>query len=381
MLDEQSALTLLGESADWLKDNSGGSVRDRRLAWLEAYRSAWDTPEDETRHEALRAASVPLFEALRHNHLYPDEHLLAPVDQGAAAFLPSPASARKDFERIRSVAIVNKFGIGEVHLLYLTYLLLRMLSSDDTPYDSLLEKHVGDVIFLREPLFRADNQGVFSSELKARYHAVQLMRCMKAIGLLDDKPIGKVRPEDQAEMRRLLADDLSQEAGQVIPPRHHMSFVILDAATALDSFSRAHAGNQAPADERTPEELFRRLRRHVRRLARREDVGPERRERLLRLAVAGVVRAIAHVDLPLGRQMYSFLRSSRYKRRIRHMTMFQMLPNTAERLRFLNFLYFNGQQDPTFYVERFKAVFPKRNLRFVSKSDGFTLEPAATRDE
>jgi len=380
MLDNLSALGLLGESADWLKDEKGASIRDHRIAWLDAYRAAWDTPEDETRHEALREATVPLFKALRHNHLYPDEHLLAPPEQGPAAYLPDPATIRKDFERIRGVAIVNKFGIGEVHLLYVAYLLSRMLSQEGVPYDALLEKNLGDVIFLREPLFRADNQGLFSSDLKARYHAVRILRSMKAIGLLDDRPIGKVKAEDQAEMRRVLADELCEAAGGVIPPRHHLAFVILETATALDAYSRAHAANRAPVDERTPEELFLRLRRHVRRLARREDIGEARRERLLRLAVAGVVRAVAHVDQALALKMYTFLRGSRYKRRIRHRTMFQMLPNTSERLRFLNFLYANGQQDPTFYVERFKDVFPKGKLRFVSKTSGFTLEPVESQE-
>ena len=36
MADVVGALTVLGESADWLKDADGASIRDHRLAGLEA---------------------------------------------------------------------------------------------------------------------------------------------------------------------------------------------------------------------------------------------------------------------------------------------------------------------------------------------------------
>ena len=49
MPDDLSALTLLGESADWLKDERGISIREHRLAALEAYAAAWAAPAEPRR--------------------------------------------------------------------------------------------------------------------------------------------------------------------------------------------------------------------------------------------------------------------------------------------------------------------------------------------
>ena len=69
MPDDLSALTLLGESAEWLKDSRGVSIRELRLAALEAYRAAWAAPAENARLTALQEAFGRLFDALRHNQL------------------------------------------------------------------------------------------------------------------------------------------------------------------------------------------------------------------------------------------------------------------------------------------------------------------------
>jgi len=57
--------------------------------------------------------------------------------------------------------------------------------------------------------------------------------------------------------------------------------------------------------------------------------------------------------------------------------MFEVLPNNAERLRFLNFLYLRGRQNPVYYVERFERFFPGGKLRFISKDVGFAFESSS----
>jgi hypothetical protein len=104
---------VLGESADWLKDDNDKSIREYRLALVDAYRTAWNEPENEALHETLRRATVPLFIALRHNNLYPDEYLLNPSEEGPTRALADPQNARKDFDRLLNVMVANKFGAGE----------------------------------------------------------------------------------------------------------------------------------------------------------------------------------------------------------------------------------------------------------------------------
>ena len=104
MPDDLAALTLLGESADWLKDAEGLSIRDHRIAVIEAYQAAWAAPTDEPKAQALRESMARLFEALRHNHLYPDAFLFNRATEGPARFLPEPGTLRKDFEQIRNLA-------------------------------------------------------------------------------------------------------------------------------------------------------------------------------------------------------------------------------------------------------------------------------------
>ena len=58
-----------------------------------------------------------------------------------------------------------------------------------------IEKQGGRHSFsLREPLFRADNLGLFSAEMKARFHAVRILRCMKALRALRRESVRPDRP-------------------------------------------------------------------------------------------------------------------------------------------------------------------------------------------
>ncbi len=385
MADVVGALTVLGESADWLKDADGASIRDHRLAALEAYRAAWARPTDERLHKNLRGAVADLFRALRHNHLYPDDILLGKRKNGKPRFLPEPISLRKDFEQLTNFCVVNRFGIGEIHLLYLVLLLCRMLyQMAKVPYDQMIEQAVGDALFLRVPIYRADNLGAFSSEVKARFHAVRVLRCMRKLGLFNDDPVEKITPQDEALARELLSDKNCVEAGRCVQEPHRAAFQVFDAASALEEHVRAHAASRVPLDERTPSELFNRLRHRIRRLTGRSKTGKVRRDRLMNLGVAAIVRAMAHVDHVLGQRMYSFLRTKSTSRpTVRHTRMFRLLPNNTERLRFLNFLYQHGNQNPIYYLRKFGPLFPKRRLRFVRKEVGFALEkpPASAAPE
>jgi len=384
MADVVGALTVLGESADWLKDADGASIRDHRLAGLEAYRAAWARPSDGRLHKNLRGALASLFHALRHNHLYPDEIVLGKAKDGKPRFLPEFTSLRKDFEQLTNFCVVNRFGIGEIHLLYVTLLLCRMLyEMERVPYDQMIEQAVGDVLFLRVPIYRADNLGAFSSEVKARFHAVRILRCMRKLGLFNDDPVGTITPQDEALAKELLADKICAEAGRCVQEPHRAAFQVFDAASALEEHVRAHAASRVPLDERTPAELFNRLRHRIRRLAGRGKTGKVRRDRLMNLGVAAIVRAMAHVDHVLGQRMYSFLRTKSAGRpTVRHKRMFRLLPNNTERLRFLNFLHQHGSQNPIYYLRKFGPLFPKRRLRFVRKEVGFALEkPPASEPE
>ena len=369
-------LAFLGESADWLKDANGVSIRDHRIAVLDAFRAAWEEPTDDALHEALRKAFTPLFEGLRHNQLYPDGAILGRLQDESIHFLPAPANLRKNFETLRGFCVVNKFGAGELHLLYLVLMLCRMhYQPKGVAYDQVLEEMVGDVLFLRAPAFRADNTAQFSSELKAHFHAVRILRVMKRLGLCGEDPVEKISSQDQSEMTGLLADPISAAAGKAMQTTQQAAFNVLDTASALEAFSRAHEAGRMPLDSRSPEELFRQLRRQLKKLPSHAIIGPNRRRRLHNLGIAAMVRAIAHVDVSLGQSMYGFLRNRKYDTYVRHSRMFDLLPGNAERLRFLNFLYTNGSENPIFYITKFERFFQGHKLRFERRDVGFSLQP------
>jgi hypothetical protein len=377
MADELAALTLLGESADWLKDAQGTSIREHRLAALDAYEAAWAAPLDNIRLAALQDAFGRLCDALRHNHLYPEAVILGRAGNKGVRYLPAPGTLRKDFDLLRNFCVVNKFGIGEIHLLQIVLLLSRLMHQPDrAPYDQVLEEALADVLFLRVPIYRADNLGPYSAEVKARFHVLRVLRSMMKLGLFDESPLGALTPQDQAEARAVVADELRATAERYVLKPHRLSFQVFETATTLEEFVHAHAAGRTPLDERSPEELFIRLRHRTKRLAERPEVGPILRGRLLNLSTAAMIRAMAHVDPTLGREIYSFLRASRHKPTVRHARMFELLPNDAERLRFLNFLYLQSKQNPVSYVKRFQEYFPTEKLRFVHKDVGFTFEPA-----
>ncbi len=381
MPEEMAALTLLGESADWLKDAEGGSIRDHRMAAIESFRAAWSGPGDNNRQMAAQETFTRLLVALRHNHLYPSALVLDVAGDRGARYLPAVGTARRDFEHLQNFCVVNKFGIGEVHLLYMALLLCRMLHRPEkTPYDVLLENAVGDVVFLRVPIFRADNLGAFSSELKARFHAVRMMRSMRKMGLMDEGAVTDLTPQDMHEMRQMLLDPIRATAGHYVQRPYRLAFSVLDAVTALEEHARADAAGRASVDDRPPEELFSRLRHRVKQLRERNDIGPNCQARVLNLAIAASIRALPHVDAVLGREIYIFLRSEKYHASIRHSRMFELLPNNVERLRFLNFLFVQGKQNPVYYLDKFGKFIPGETLRFESKETGFVFEAQPGRE-
>ena len=126
MSDDMGLLTFLGESADWLKDSANVSIREHRLATLEVFHASWSDPGDNERHEAFRECINRLFIALRHNSLVPDNVLMKRSKAGNVSFLPSPDNFTRDFESLLNHYAVNKFGIGEVHLLNAVLHLYRL---------------------------------------------------------------------------------------------------------------------------------------------------------------------------------------------------------------------------------------------------------------
>lgn len=381
MVEDLGAFTLLGESADWLKDSKGRSVGDHRVAALAAYREAWASPADKELHKALRQALLRLLRALRQNHLYPDDLTLGHTRRGSPKLLADPSQLRDDFEKLCHFCVINKFGMGEIHLMYFVYALCGMLFQPDRwPYDFVIEKRLGDILFLREPLYRADNLSPFSLEVKTRFHAARLMRVMRRFGLFGDAPVDKLSADDRAEARALLKDPLGPAAAMYVSKPLRFAFAIFDTSHMLQEYVRARAAKEALADERSPEELFAGLHHRLRRLKGRAGVGPVLRKRLLNLGIMAIVRTMAYVDPVLGRKMYIFLRSERDKPGLRHDRMFQVLPNDAHRLRLVNFLYAHGTQNPMYYIDRFGRHFRKGELQFVSKEVGFTFEHSPTAE-
>lgn len=374
MAEDLGALTLLGESADWLKDAKGRSVADLRAAALEAYRAAWAAPTDRELHQALRRALRRLLRALRQNHLYPEDLTLGRDRQDRRSLLPDPRRLREDFESLRSFCVINKFGIGEIHLMYVVYVLCIMLyKRNPRAYDFMVEKAVGDALFLRGSLYRADNLAPFSLELKARFHTVRLMRAMRRFGLFDETPIEKLNAHDEAEARALLTDPLRSGAAAYVQKTSRFAYTIFDAAYALEEYVRARAGKEALVDARGPEELFIQLRHRLRHLNSAEGMGPVLRKRLLSLGIMAIVHSLAYADPVLGRKMYTFLRSEKDRPTLRHDQMFEMLGNDVQRLRLVNFLYSHAERNPMYYVDRFQRHFRQERLHFVSKEVGFTL--------
>ncbi len=202
------------------------------------------------------------------------------------------------------------------------------------------------------------------------------MHSMAKLGLFSNAPVGDLSIQDQAEARELLTDKLRAAASRYIQRRNRLPFNILDKATALEEYARAHAAGHAPADDRNPEELFLRLRHWIKKIPDDEDTDASRKQRLVNLGVAGMVRAMAHLEPTLAQNVYRFLRGGRHIKKVRHSRMFKLLPNNAERLRFVNCLYIQGKQNPVYYLDRFQRHFPGEKLRFVHKDVGFTLEPA-----
>jgi len=375
MSDDLGALSHLGESADWLKDAENVSIRDHRIGVREAYRAAWLHPADDALDTELRVAVGKLIDALRHNHLYSEGMTLGTELTGERRYLADLKTVRRDFEQLRDFCVVNRFGIGEIHMLYFVLLLSRMIGRvGEYPYDEMLQEAVGDVVYLRVPIYRADNLSPFSVELQGRLHTVRLVRAMQKLGILDDSSRAKLSAQEYSEISALLSDPLRAEADAYVPPDCKEPYAIFDTASALEAYARAHAANRAAVDDRSPEELFAGLRHTLRRIEDVPGISEARAERLRNLAVAAVVRACAHVDTVLGRKMYSLLRKGNIFPSVRHGRMFKLLPNDSERLNFLNFLYTNGTQNPVYYVERFQKYFEGDKLRFVRKEIGFTLE-------
>ena len=200
---------------------------------------------------------------------------------------------------------------------------------------------------------------------------------MKKLGLFDESTVHTITAQDQAEARELLANELCREVERYTQKRHRLAFQVFDAASALEEYTRAHIAGRIPAGERTPEEIFLQLRHRLRHLVGHPEVTTAMQSRLVNLGVAGIVRALPHVDGALARDMYAFLRGGKRLPTVRHARMFEVLSNNAERLRFLNFLYLQGKQNPVYYVGRFERFFPGEKLRFVHKDVGFALDSSS----
>jgi len=379
----QELLSELGKAADRLKDANGIPIRELRALAGDAWRAAWRDVGQSLRHgsgqaedfKSAHAAMAQLFDALRNNQLYPYPRFLEnPI--GLEPGTPmAPDALRDAFNRLKAFCVVNRYGTGEVVLMYvLMALAYGLCRSGSDLYDHALCKSVGDVINLRPPTDPEDNLAPFSDELKMRHHTMLLIHAMKELGCLDNDPVEKPTPEQWAEISDLFAEGHVGDATLYIPDAFRVVFDVLDAGFILMTFARQKDTGSAICDPRSPDDLFYMLQNRLKEIGESPTFGEPRRKRLLKVAVTAMVRVLPHVEKEMAMEMYRFLRKSKRITTIRHGDMFYLMPDRAARLDLLNFLYHHGKMSEDYLRGRFHRYFPRGNLRFVSEKEGFAVD-------
>jgi len=374
------ALEALGNAVDWLQDAEGRSLRQHRLAFLEALDAAWDHPTGAAEAAELRQQAVALLRALDYNKLYPHDILFWERPPGdLRAYLVRDDQAPADFVRLRDFCIDNKFGIGEVHVLFTTYLLLKRLVNG--LYDAAhrqLEDSLTQIVELRDPEVRARNRVPFGSECQQRLEAVRAVRVLKSLGL--EKPHEPDRKASPDEIGEVAPPRRIREIERYVPRPLRLAYRIIACGRFLEARRASFPKEPWPEEVQEVKRAVRWLLRAHRRLLHTQVLDVVVRNRLLRVTETLLVRAIAPFTPTTGLRIYAYLRSSEDKPKLSHGRMFALLKNSEERLRLLNFLYCHGRRNPILYVERFGSFFPEGTLRFAGDEAGFALRPKAQTD-
>ncbi len=375
-----SALEALGNAADWLQDSDERSLRQHRMGFLEAMGVAWLQPRDGVAMAKARDAGALLLAGLDHNRLYPHDVLFGERKSGELeSYMIPDERLGEAFAQLDEFCVDNKFGIAEVHILWVELLLLRALMTRQfSDMHGQIKRRVEVIVELSDPELRARNRTPFSEDCKRRLEALRAIRVIRALGLdTRRQPDTSVNPD---------------EIGEPAPPKRiceverHMlrqlrlPYRILAYGRFLEARRVKFPDDPWPEEVKDVKRAVRRVTRAHRRLVGNDTLSPVVRNRLLRITEILLVRAIASFTPKIGLRIYGYLRSSEEKARMHHGRMFALLKSPSERLQLLNFLYGHGQKNPIRYMEQFAVFFPGHVLRFVSNEDGFALKSAETTE-
>lgn len=208
--------------------------------------------------------------------------------------------------------------------------------------------------------------------------AEKFLEVMRRIGLLNDAPLTENLRKDWPEIAAIFADSARPGFARYIPRQYHTAFDVLDCALSLttrfSSAARGAAGrDEAPGYQRPSELLIRRLRYRLQLLHQAGGVTFASGKRLLRLGLTALVRTMAHIEPPLNRKLYRFLRAGKHIPRVPHDEMFLLLPDNTERLALLNFLYKEGRFKTDRLLRTYQRHFDGAQLCFAGPDQGFTL--------
>jgi len=375
-----SAIEALGNAADWLQDSEERSLRQHRMAFIDGLGTAWLQPGDAVAMAKVREAGAALLAGLDQNRLYPHDILFGEGKSGdLESYMIPEDQLGEAFARLDDFCVDNKFGIAEVHILWVEFLLLRALMTQrfgDTHRQ--VKKRVEAIVGLSDPELRARNRTPFSEDCKRRLEALRATRVIRALGLdTQRQPDVAVNPDEIGEP---VPPKRIREVERHILRRLRLAYRILAYGRFLEARRMKFPDDPWPEEVKDVKRAVRRVMRAHQRLVLNDTLSPIVRNRLVRITETLLVRSIAPFTPAVGLRVYSYLRSAEEKGRMHHGRMFALLRSASERLQLLNFLYSHGRRNPIHYIEQFAAFFPGDVLRFVSNEVGFALKSAETAD-
>lgn len=379
MASDDTALNLLGRSADWLKDADGVALGQYRRQVIDSLDWCWRHPEDEARLKSLEDAIIVLFQGIFFNQVYPPD---APffVHRGPddpKNFLPRAEYILADARALADTIITNKLGVGELHLDYvLTLIQRRLMKSPDDEEAVKVEEEARNWLFLRSPKFREMNLGDFSPDAKHRFLSLTPLRIARRIELMGDDLSGEVPMAERLRIIDRLADQGAERVSRYAPKSYGLSLLVLEFTGALEENVKARSEGRDSRSPMSARMAASGLVRCWRALRTDEGTPLAMRLRMANLIVTELARAIPRTEERVGRRIYVKLRAKTGDSPpIRHRALFEALPNDEERLQLVNFLYRAGERNPRHFVDRFSKYFELNQIEFVSKSAGFKLKP------
>ena len=205
--------------------------------------------------------------------------------------------------------------------------------------------------------------------------AAKFIEVMRRLGLLDDSPLTEDLRKEWPGIAAILADSARPEFARYIPRQYHTAFDILDCALSLATrFAGAAGIDEAQEYQRPSELLIRRLRYRLTLLHQAGGVTFASGKRLLKLGLTALARTMAHIEPPLNRKLYGFLRAGKHIPRVSHDEMFLLLPNNTERLALLNALYREGRFKADRFLRAYQQHFNGAQLHLSDNGQSFTLD-------